>query len=49
VGGGDAQAAQAETTAQLVAQWRAQNPQGTKAQAAAALKIHPSTVGRNWK
>ena len=50
VGGGEVQAAQSKlTTAQLVAQWRAQHPQGTTAQAAAALKIHPSTVGRNWK
>lgn len=47
VGGGDVQAAQ--STAQRVAQWRTDNPQGTKAQCAEALGIHPSTVGRNWE
>lgn len=47
VGGGEVQDAQ--STAQRVAQWRADNPQGTKTQCAVALGVHPSTVGRNWK
>jgi len=50
LGGGDSTPETvAQSTAQRVAQWRADNPQGNKAQCANALGVHPATVGRNWK
>jgi hypothetical protein len=37
------------TTAQLVAEWRERNPNGTRAECAAAIKRHPANVGRQWE
>lgn len=54
--GGDAQPASRKprkspatpSTAQLVAEWRERNPNGTRAECAAAIKRHPANVGRQW-
>ena len=57
MGGGKAQpatrkpqrkAATQRTTAQLVADWRERNPQGTRAECARAIGRHASNVGKNW-